>query len=113
MYYLIETKEKCYRIVDNISDVVTKESAVYKYCITNNINMKQERSDIRISGMYCLPKNDYTYEVVYAESDGWVYKGRITHIYDLMFVHYVQTDGNKYMLNNLVKSHKTITMKKC
>lgn len=112
MYYLIEAKEKCYRIVDNISDIKTKESAVYKYCITNNINMKEKRSEINISGRYCIPKNDHTYEIVYAESDGWVYRGRIKPIYELMFVHYNVTDGNKYRLNNVVKEHKIIEMKK-
>lgn len=111
MYYLIETKDKTYRIVDNITDIKTKESSVYKYCLENNIQMKASKKDIRLSGMYCIPKNDYTYTIYHAENDGWVYKGKIIEQYELMFIHYVVTDGDKYKLNDQVKSHKLINIK--
>lgn len=110
MYYLIEAKDRCYRIVDNISDIKTRESCIYKYCLNNNIQMKEKKEYVRLSGLYCIPKEANIYGVYFAESDGWVYRGRLKELYDLKFVHYLISDGNKYKLNNSVKQYKMITI---
>lgn len=110
MYYLIETKDKCYKIVDNITDIRTKGCAVYKYCMERNIQIRDKLEEIRLSGVYCIPIDDFSYAIYAAENDGWIYRGKTKFQYELKFVHYVVTDGNKYQLNNSVKQHKLRTI---
>ena len=106
MYYLIETKEKSYRIVDNITDIKTKESAIYRYCLMNNITMKDSIESINLSGRYCVPTPEEanSYTVLNVTQAGWIVRGSYEYMYDLKFVHYIICDGKRKDINSNLKN---------